>query len=389
MDTTSPMAADPFTPQAGTVPPVMAGRDDGVDQYLSMIRRLRAGGSTKYMAISGVRGTGKTALLMRLAKLTQQEGWLPIVLEGDSRNSDEFRQHVANLVLEAIQEAGQSRLRDGARAVLDYALALARPGYAAPGSPREAPAGHSSGITGLMTQLGEALAADNSGVSLLIDEVQSMDLNALKDVVMALHRTTQLGLPVAFAAAGLPGSYAILATSKSYAERMFLPYDVDRLSPEDSRKALREPGAEAGLEFTEQALSTGYSFSEGHPFFLQEYGSACCAAAWNSSTRAIDAATAEAGARLARDRMDRTVYSLRKDSCTVDEQRYLAAMARVRDRTRGPVKASDVAEEAGDSVKNPNGRKGRLIDKGIVYPTGHGYADFTLPGFGDYLLRTS
>jgi Cdc6-like AAA superfamily ATPase len=58
---------NPYTPGAGTRPPVLAGREGEIAQFENLIQRLLAGRPEKSLMVTGLRGVGKTVLLSTFA----------------------------------------------------------------------------------------------------------------------------------------------------------------------------------------------------------------------------------------------------------------------------------------------------------------------------------
>jgi len=54
----------------------------------------------------------------------------------------------------------------------------------------------------------------------------------------------------------------------------------------------------------------------------------------------------------------------------------------------GPQLARDAATLLGRSSTQCGPTRRQLIDKGLLYAAGHGYAAFTVPKFDEYLKRT-
>lgn len=57
-------SANPYTPGAGVRPPILAGRDDELDDLRRLIERARVGRIDQPRLAEGVRGVGKTVLLL-------------------------------------------------------------------------------------------------------------------------------------------------------------------------------------------------------------------------------------------------------------------------------------------------------------------------------------
>src|SRR5271154_2748772 len=66
---------NPYTPGAGRKPPNLAGRDGDLENFQELIERLAAGGYERSLIYSGLRGVGKTVLLMELDVLASEAGW--------------------------------------------------------------------------------------------------------------------------------------------------------------------------------------------------------------------------------------------------------------------------------------------------------------------------
>src|ERR1700680_1985625 len=66
---------NPYTPGAGRRPPTLAGRDGDIENFRSVIERLGAGAYERSLIYSGLRGVGKTVLLMEFDLLANEAGW--------------------------------------------------------------------------------------------------------------------------------------------------------------------------------------------------------------------------------------------------------------------------------------------------------------------------
>jgi len=99
--------------------------------------------------------------------------------------------------------------------------------------------------------------------------VRPEELSAL---IVAIHRTNQLNLPVILTGAGLPQLRALAGEAKSYAERLFDFPEIGSLSAEDARTALAVPAEESGASIDGRALDVMVERSHGYPYFLQEWG---------------------------------------------------------------------------------------------------------------------
>lgn len=81
----------------------------------------------------------------------------------------------------------------------------------------------------------------NTGAILFIDEVQYLKDAEFEALMSAIHRCSQLGLPLVLIAAGLPKIAKIAGDIKSYAEHLFKFIPVDKLQEDDAKQALIQP----------------------------------------------------------------------------------------------------------------------------------------------------
>ena len=68
-------ATNPYSAGAGTMPPFLAGRDGDLERLDTLLGRLEAGEHGRSLVYSGLRGVGKTVLLLEFEKLAAGRGW--------------------------------------------------------------------------------------------------------------------------------------------------------------------------------------------------------------------------------------------------------------------------------------------------------------------------
>jgi len=138
------------------------------------------------------------------------------------------------------------------------------------------------------------------------------------------------------------------------------------------------------VEVTKCRLCMGRTanwFSEGYPYFLQEFGEA----AWDLATdRRITESDARTAVVAVEEKLDTGFFKVRLDRTTELQRAYLRAMAEL---GAEPQLASDVAVLLNRSSSQCGTTRKQLVDKGLLYATEHGYAAFTVPKFDEYLKR--
>jgi len=83
-------------------------------------------------------------------------------------------------------------------------------------------------------------------------------------------------------------------------------------------------------------------------------------------------------------KLDESFFRVRAQRTTELELQYLRAMAEL-----GPEEqsAGDVAAVMSRTSEQLGPTRARLIEKGLIYTTGHGRGDFTVPQFDRYMRR--
>jgi hypothetical protein len=382
---------NPYTPNAGADPPALVGRDEEIEAFEVLLARLLRGQTEQSMLVTGLRGVGKTVLLTRFEALAREAGWATVDAE-ITKNSD-FGDRMVNLARRALlQLAPRDRWKERmlrAAAVLRSFQITLRPDGSVTASfevdPAEGLADSGSldeDLTDVFVALGEAAREQKSGVVFLVDEVQFLKPAELEALIAAIHKTIQRQLPITLVGAGLPQLPRLATEAKSYAERLFKFPQIGRLSEEQAMVALVDPAARFGVEFEPEALRGIVDFTEGYPYFLQEYGSTLWNQIDDSPVTAEDASLARAAVEA---KLDGGFFRVRIERTSDLEQTYLRAMAELGPE---PQRAKDVAAVLGRTSEQLAPTRARLIQKGLLYAPGHGLAAFTVPQFDRFMRRT-
>ncbi|MDI3306142.1 MAG: ATP-binding protein [Acetobacteraceae bacterium] len=382
---------NPYAPGAGVQPPELTGRTEFLERARIAIARTQLGRPAKSFIAVGLRGVGKTVLLNRIAELGRDANCRTAVLEAheDKPLPALLLPEMRRLMLEldrlgAISEQAKRALRtlkSFARAVklkygeVEIGLDIDPEVGSADSGDLEAD------LPELFVALGQAARARGVAVLLVLDEIQYLSELELSALIMALHRSSQLGLPILFAGAGLPQVVGLTGRSKSYAERLFDFPVVDALSQDDAKKALVEPAGDEGIEFTEEALHEILRLTQGYPYFLQEWGYHV----WNvAASSPILVQDVERATILAVQRLDESFFRVRFDRLTPSEKRYVRAMAEL---GPGPHRSGEIAGVLGVKVTTVGPVRDKLIAKGMIYSPQHGDTAFTVPLFDEFLRR--
>ncbi len=379
---------NPYTPGAGRKPPTLAGRDQDLENFQDLIDRLAVGGYERSLIYSGLRGVGKTVLLIELDVLATEARWATTDVQEVGSQPD-FRLTFARMATRLLREMSR---RHRVKARVDRALSVVKAfSIAVPGAVRikldvEAASGIADSgdpeqdLTDLLHEIGSVAQATGAGALFLIDEMHNLDAGSLAAICIAFQAVSRVGLPVAMVGAGLPDLQVRLLAAKPYADRLFQYRELGRLPDAAARTALVAPASTRGVEFDERAARRVVRESAGYPYFLQEYGREL----WNYAERSPISNTDVASVReIVRDSLARNFFGTRFQIATDAEQRFLSAMA---SRGDAPYRMAEVAKAWG--AKDQRGvspHRESLIDKGLIWSPRRGQVDFTVPLFADYL----
>jgi predicted transcriptional regulator len=382
---------NPYAPGAGTPPPELAGRDDLRETVRIALERVRRGMPTKSVLMVGLRGVGKTVLLDRLCDDAEaadiqtmrieapEARSLPAMLAPQLRlalirlsRSDKARD-LANRALRGL--AGFARALKVKYQDIEVGLDLEpEPGLADNGDLEH-------DLQALLEAVGAAAREAGTALALFIDELQYVEEGELAALITALHRTAQRRLPVVLVGAGLPQLRGRMGRAKSYAERLFDFPEIGPLSEEAATVAISKPARDAGVEFQEEALRRIILETQGHPYFLQEWGKH----AWDTAQRSpISSKDVEEASRSAIAALDESFFRVRFDRLTPSEKRYLRAMAEL---GPGSHRSGDIADQLGRKVTSLGPTRSQLIAKGMVWSPSHGDTAFTVPLFDEFMRR--
>jgi hypothetical protein len=213
--------------------------------------------------------------------------------------------------------------------------------------------------------------------------VQYLAAEELGALITAIHRTSQLNLPVVLVGAGLPQLPGLAGDAKSYAERLFEFPEIGSLERSDAEAALAIPAESLGVAFENAALQEIVRVAEGYPYFLQEWGYLT----WNIARASpITAEDVIAASPIVEKRLDENFFLVRFDRLTPKEKEYLHAMA---DMGPGPHRSGDISLKLGVKVESVAPRRSGLIAKGMIYSPAHGDTAFTVPLFDQFLRRAA
>ncbi len=343
------------------------------------------------MIIVGLRGVGKTVLLVEMQSKAEAQGYKPIAIEAlENKPIVELLAPQLRKLLYSLDrmEGFSQKAREGLVALKSFLSGLKISiGELEIGVDAELARGVAdsgdleSDLPDLFEAVAEAAADRGVGVAIFVDELQYLKSEELSALIMAMHRMAQKKLPLVLVGAGLPQLQGLAGESKSYAERLFDYPQVGALPFHDAYKALQGPVMIEGVRFNEDAIEEIIRITQGYPYYLQEWGSHV----WNLASHSpIELDVVKNATTLVISALDKNFFKVRFDRLTPREKEYLRALAEL-----GPLpqRSGDIAEKMGKKVNAVGPLRDGLIKKGMLYSPAHGDTAFTVPLFDEFMKR--
>lgn len=381
--------ASPYTPGAGTKPPYLAGRQRVLEDAEKSLESAVNGFPQKSVIYYGLRGVGKTVLLNAIEDKAEDRDIIYEHIEIAEKKS--FLRQISVASNRMIHKLS---VTEAAKDACKKALALLK-AFSVTYNPEDQTftAGLSEpteyvatkilaeDLTELFVSMGRTAEKADKVICFFIDEIQYMKEEEMEALVNAFHRVNQKGFPIILYGAGLPKVLSILGEVKSYAERLFKYEPIAALTDEDAREAIVEPAKKLGVSYTEEAIREIQKWTKGYPYFVQEL----CNTVWEySDTEEIEFSDVERVMATFLNHLDESFFKMRYERCTKKEHDFLFAMVRCGEL---PCTISNVARIYNKKVNSISPIRAQLISKGIIYSTGRGEIDFTVPLFDEYLKR--
>jgi hypothetical protein len=368
------------------------GRDGLKDDFDVLVTRVQRGAGDKGLLVTGLRGVGKTVLLNQFKTIAERREAV-VVFQEVAKQEGSFPIRFASLCRRALLDVSprdrwKQRAQDAARIIKSFSLTVDPNGAVSLGFDVDAAAGVADSgdlvldLTDVIVALGRAASDHGRTVVFLLDEIQYLTSSELSALIMAKHQVNQQGLPIVFSGAGLPQLPALTGEAQSYAERMFTFPEIGKLNEAEAKEALVSPASKLNVSYTSGAVHHILDYTDGYPYFVQEFGKAV----WNFATGpSITVRDAREADQFVEEVLDQDFFSVRADSLPDGELSYVKGLAAL---GPGSHSAKSIAAQLGRSSSSTIGTAAaRLIERGLVYRTKRGQFAFTVPHFERYVQR--
>jgi hypothetical protein len=356
-----------FLPTFGNRPERLIGRDailDGFNEGLAG----PVGHPQRANLFIGLRGMGKTALLMELADRAVGLGYVVARVTASDAMLDEIIQLVQINGEEFIPK-GRKKLTGIKAGALGFSFGLTF---------TEETERH-YGFRIKLTMLADELATHGKRILLLIDEVQSTSAQ-MRELATTYQHLVGERKEVAICMAGLPESISSVLNDKvlTFLNRAH----KDTLGPLDLNDIAlyyNDAFRRLGISIDPRTLEEAVIATRGYPYLLQLIGFNLVELA--GASRSVNADSVGIAANNAERSLAQNVFEPSLRPLSNRDRQFLAAVA----EDDQPSRMADVQARMRTSKSNAQQYRSRLIDHGLIAPVARGTVELTLPYFAEYL----
>lgn len=386
------MDGNVYTPGAGNLPPVLAGRDALLHRAALVLNDVATVGRPRAqdMILVGPRGVGKTVTLTTYANLAASRGFEVVELQAVSGHAGLVESLLQRAASRIEKNSGPwTRARKAFDRIASVSIGVAGLnagiGVHSPalGSSRLDP----GTLAEALVELSEEVRRDEpqGGLFVTVDELQVAAPGDLALLAATLHRLNveHPRSAVVFAGTGLPHTPAVLsAAGVTHPDRLFVLEDLPVALPDlDATFAVVEPARRVGVMWHPDAAAAVVAASNGYPAHIQLFAQATWQMAPGPSS--IDLADVSAALPYARGELSRRTLGPRWDRMPDRQMEYLAALALAGGRTT----SNSIGRSLGRTLPELSSLRDDLIREGDIYSPQRGYVALTMPIFSEFILE--
>ena len=359
-----------FSPSFGNKPRVLVGRDQVMN---TMVQGLATypGSKERARMIIGQRGLGKTVLLLELAEIAKEHGFIvasPTVVSSD----------MLIRILEKLCRSGERILPHEKTRITGGSLGIL--GFSA-GIQTETNKQNGTSFAYQLQTLCERAREAGKGILILIDEVNSGS-DELKKLIIAYQEMVGEGHNIAMVMAGLPS--AVSQTLNQHVLTFLNRASKLNLEPISIREIeiyYRNCFANLGILLSDDQIIQAAKLTEGSPYMMQLIGHYITLSSSEHGTvkgKDFDKALSLARAEFIEDICETTLAQLSgKDIeflTVMSEDDYESSM-------------QDICRRLEVESSYANRYRSRLLQAGVIHQNRRGYVTFAVPYLKDYLLQ--
>ena len=380
-----------YTPGAGNLPPVLAGRDQLLHELAGSLNAVAGTGRphARDVIIVGPRGVGKTVTLTTYGRLAAQAGFEVVNLQAVAGHAGLVESLLQRAASRVDKNAGPwTRAKHAFDRIagisfgvagLSAAITTYQPGGGSrvldPGTLAEA-----------LAELASEVRRDTptGGLLITVDELQVASAADLALLAATLHRLNvdHPHAAVVFAGTGLPHTPDALRTAGvTHPDRLFLLEQLPvTLEEADARFAIIEPARRVGANWHPDAASAVVAATNGYPAHLQQLAHTV----WDLATGPTLITVEDVRRAIPRFEADlnRRTLGPRWNRMSDRQMEYLAALA----LHGGTTSTAHLATTLARPLSELSWIRHDLIREGDIYTLQRGHVALAIPIFAPYIL---
>ncbi|MDR1861685.1 MAG: AAA family ATPase [Candidatus Ancillula sp.] len=354
---------NPFNPQFGYLPRKIIGRSRIISDYVSGLNYKSNVNRTTIL--TGLRGSGKTALLSDIAKTLEKKKYIIAEVTAHDGMLEE--------ILNEIMIKGQKYLKKHLGSVSSFtvgALGFSF-GFTRTRDDRK------MGFRHMLTEILNHLERNNITLVISVDEIHN-DSIEMRELVIAYQHLIREGRDVSLLMAGLPNAVFDVLNDKVLtflrrAHRVVL----ENLDTDVVKSSFENEFVALGIKINPEQLDYIAKASFGYPYLYQLIGFHIV----DQNTDKITSKKAELAISVSRRELFRNIHDLVWNELSHKDKEFIQSMA----KNTGEVRTADIASDLGVSQSYISTYRARLIDSGIIYQSSYGYVSFALPFMKEYI----
>ena len=359
--------SNPFTPTFGIVPPIMAGREELVEE-LSCAFANGLGDPNLCTILAGARGTGKTAFLSFIADEASSQGWIAAKTTAAEGMLEDILQQATWNAQSFLDNMGGRKLKG-----LTVGQLV--------GSEWENERPVAGNWRTQMNRLLEQLDEYDIGLLITVDEVK-VSVDEMKQLARIYQHFVTEGRKVALLMAGLPHNVSQLLRDDDISFlRRSRKHHLGRIPDFEIREALRLTLQEGEKSMGPESLDEAVAAIDGFPYMMQLVG--YCAWSEGGAEEELAPDAVRRGIARARKEMIDGVLEYTYLELSQGDKRFLGAML----QDEGESSLAVIAERMGVRSNYASQYKKRLLEQGIIGERVRGYLRFDMPVFREYLAE--
>jgi hypothetical protein len=361
------MAKNPFTPSFGSIPLMLAGRDQIINDVLSGLDNA-PGDPNRSTLFIGARGTGKTVLLAKIAEEASSMGWVSANVNADP-----------GMLIEILVQIHDNAKEFLAPESLSHITSVGIGGFSVSRNVRQS--AQKTTWRSEMTSIIKELNDKNIGLLITVDEM-NIQADEARILIATFQHFVRERREVALVMAGLPQKVSELLRddSISFLRRAF-QHQLNPVEESEVHYSMKKTIELANRMIEKPALEFAVKNTEGFPFMIQLVGYHM----WRQhpEQQTISLEDAGEGVYLAQSDLKRMIFESTYRELSEKDILFLKAMLDDKEYS----KMSDIATRLSVSTKYAAVYRRRLISHGIIGSRGHGKVAFDLPKFREYLEK--